>query len=60
MQLYPYLSRLIPTYTREGYPGISHYIRILSLHIPKQLFYPYLYWDSREKSKFLLSRDIPV
>ena len=37
-QRYPYylnLSRLIPSYTIKGYPGI----RTLSLHIPKQLFY---------------------
>ena len=43
-QLYPYLSRLIqtvslliPTYTREGYPGISHYKNLI-LGYPKTTF----------------------
>ena len=36
-QLYPYLSRFIPTYTREGYPGISHYKNLI-LGYPKTTF----------------------
>ena len=47
---YPYLSLLtIPTYTTDSdsvdIPGYDPITRILSLHIPKQPFYPNLYRD---------------
>ena len=60
-QRYPYKSLLIPRYTDLNHRGISldtpgyPITRILSLHIPKQHLYPYLYRDiciSRYKSGF--------
>ena len=63
--MYPSLSRLKPSYTvtKLFKEGISMDTKILSLHMPKQLFYTYMYRDipgSSDKSYIGLSPDIPV
>ena len=59
MSTYTDLHRLTPSYTIEGYPGISHYKNLI-LAYPKTTFLSRRTGISRDKSHVGLSRDIPV